>query len=254
MKKHRRSPGRIAAFFCAVLLFSLLTGCRSLEASSSSAYISAEGYDAGDIYEYFREIAFGSEYGGYRGTVCKWTEEIVCCVEGDYDKGEMDVLADLAARLNRISGFPGVRMTDDKEKAIFTISFVMQGELDELFGPEAVNSSGMSRFYWSKNSGEIVRAETGIASNITPMNAKASVICEEFLQAMGLSSDSYAHPESVFYEGYNGALRPAEIDWALIELLYSRDIKPGMEEADALRTARKLLGLPPEETSAQSGS
>ena len=231
----------------ASLLLLLTGGCRSLEtAASSSELITAEGYTAQEIYDYFAEIAFQSEYGGYRGRLCKWTGEIVCYIEGDYTEGEMDVLTDLAARLNTISGFPGVRMTAEKEAANFTISFIMQNELSSLFGPEANHCSGMSKFYWTKEGGEIVRAETGIASNITPMNAKASVICEEFLQALGLSSDSYAHPESVFYEGYNGALRPAEIDWALIELLYSESVSPGMEEADALPAVRSLLGLPEE--------
>lgn len=226
-------------------VFFLLCGCRPLETSvSSSEIIRAEGYTSEEIYEYFAEIAFQSEYGGWRGRLCKWTDEIVCYIEGDYAEGEMDVLTDLAARLNTIPAFPGIRMTSDREQANFTISFVMQNELTRLFGPEAEHSSGMSKFYWTKKSGEIIRAETGIASNITPMNAKASVICEEFLQALGLSSDSYSYPESVFYQGYNGALRPAEIDWALIELLYSDTLQPGMEEEDALTEVRLLLGLP----------
>jgi len=233
---------------CAAVLLPVC-GCRPLETSaSSSEFIRAEGYTAEEIYDYFSEIAFQSEYGGWRGRLCKWSDEIVCYIEGDFAEGEMAVLTDLAARLNSIPSFPGIRMTAQRDQANFTISFVMQNELQRLFGADAEHSSGMSKFYWTKKSGEIIRAETGIASNITPMNAKASVICEEVLQALGLSSDSYAHPESVFYQGYNGALRPAEIDWALIELLYSESIHPGMEEEEALAEVRLLLGLPTEIT------
>ena len=248
----RRDLLRVSAGIAAALL---LGGCRSIEtAVSSSEQISAEGYSAEEIYAYFAEIAFQSEYGGWRGRLCKWTQEIVCYIEGDYSEGEMDVLTDLAARLNTIPAFPGIRMTSDKEQANFIISFVMQNELTRLFGAEAEHSSGMSKFYWTKKTGEIVRAETGIASNITPMNAKASVICEEILQAMGLSSDSYAHPESVFYQGYNGALRPAAIDWAMLELLYSESILPGMQENEALAQARRLLGLTEELSEKETNS
>lgn len=229
--------------FALAVCMLLLCGCSPAAVSAEAVPITAEGYTAEQIYEYFAQIAFASEYGGYRGTVCKWTEEIVCSVSGDYAEGEMDVLRDLAARLNAIEGFPGVKVTENAEEANFTVNFVMQGELRTIFGESAAASSGMSRFYWTKKGGKIIRAETGIASNITPMNAKASVICEEFLQALGLSSDSYDYPESVFYEGYNGALRPAEIDWALIELLYSESITPGMAEEEALKQARVLLGL-----------
>ena len=233
---------RIPALLLCVLL---LIGCRA-EDPAAWAPVAAEGYTAEQICDYFAQIAFSSEYGGYRGSICKWTDEIVCYVSGDCAEGEMVVLTDLAERLNAIPGFPGVRITEaeeDAEKANFTMQFVMQGELRALFGEDAAVSSGMSRFYWTKKGGEIVRAETGIAANITPMNAKASVICEEFLQAMGLSSDSYDYPESIFYEGYNGALRPAPIDWALLELLYSESIPAGTSEADAMAQVRRLLGL-----------
>ena len=233
----------------AVLLAALLSlaGCTAQTSAEPSGPITAEGYTAQQICDYFAELAFGSEFGGYRGTICKWTKEIVMHVSGDYAEGEIAVLEDLAARLNGIAGFPGIRMTDDADEANFTVAFVMQGELAALFGAQAENSSGMTKFYWTKKGGEIVRAEVGIASNITPMNAKASVICEEVLQALGLCCDSYSYPESVFYEGYNGRLRPAEIDWALVSLLYSDALAPAMPESDAMAQARLLLGLAEEE-------
>lgn len=233
---------RAAAALCAAL--SLLTACGAAEtAAPASGPITAEGYTAQQICDYFAELAFGSEFGGYRGTVCKWTKEIVCHVSGDYAEGEITVLTDIMERLCAIPGFPGVRMTEDADEANFTVAFVMQNELKELFGEAAENSSGMTKFYWTKKGGEIVRAEVGIASNITPMNAKASVICEEFLQALGLCCDSYTYPESVFYEGYNGRLRPAEIDWALLALLYSEKIPPAASKEDAMEQVRILLGM-----------
>ena len=158
----RRAP--VLRFCAGILTVLVLVGCRALEtAASSSETVRAEGYTAEEIYDYFAEIAFQSEYGGWRGRLCKWTEEIVCYIEGDYASGEMDVLTDLAARLNTIPAFPGIRMTSQKEQANFVISFVMQNELTELFGAEAEHSSGMSKFYWTKKSGEIIRAQTGIA-------------------------------------------------------------------------------------------
>lgn len=235
----------------ASLLVLSLAGCRAAGMALTSSRVTAEEYTPQEILGYFDEIAFSSEYGGYRGTICKWTDELVCFVTGDFAEGEMTVLCELAGRLNEIPGFPGIRMTDDEEAANFVVRFVMQGELVGLFGADASAASGMSRFYWMKSSGKIVRAEAGIASNITPQNAKASVICEEFLQSLGLASDSCTYPESVFYEGYNGSLRPAEIDWAVLELLYSDAIRPGMARKDALAAARELLGIPEETDSTE---
>lgn len=227
----RRFAAVLAAAAC------LLSACRA----AVTARVAADGYTDEEILAYFDELAFSSEYGGYRGMVCKWTEEIVYRVEGDVAAGELIVLSDLAARLNEIPGFPGIRMTDGTDEANFTVSFVMQGELAARFGENARSASGMSRFTYRTSSGEIVRAEAGVASNITPQAAKASVICEEFLQSLGLAADSYTYPESVFYEGYNDSIRPAAIDWAVLELLYSETIRPGMAREDALAAARALL-------------
>ncbi len=235
----------------ALCLFALLclSACEPAEpAAAEGAAIRAEGYTSAEILAYFSEIAFGSEYGGYRGTVCKWEDEIALWLDGEYGAGEVDVIADLMEKLNDIDGFPGIRYAEAESDANFRLHFVMQGDLTDYFGERAENSSGMSLFSFQKSTGLIVEAEVGVASNITPQNAKASVICEELLQSLGIACDSYAFPESVFYEGYNGSIRPAPIDWALLEILYHETITPGMAYGDVVEAAAALLGIAAAET------
>ncbi len=237
----RRAFMTVLCLFC---LF-LLSACQPGEpVSAEGAVVRAEGYTAEEVLAYFSEIAFCSEYGGYRGTVCKWEDEINLWIDGEYGEGEIAVIEDLVDRLNEIDGFPGIRYAESEDTANYRLHFVMQGDLADYFGEKASTSSGMSLFSFRKSTGVILEAEAGVASNITPQNAKASVICEELLQALGLVSDSYAFPESVFYEGYNGSVRPAPIDWALLELLYHETITPGMAYGDAVRAASALLGIP----------
>ena len=235
---------------CAALLLSILLllpalcGCRTAPASSEGTYITAEGYTAEEILAYFSEIVFGSEYGGYRGTVCKWNEPILLWIHGEFGEGELAVLGDLMDRLNGIEGFPGISFAETEAEANALLYFVMQGNLTDYFGESAENASGRTQFSFKKSTGEIISAKIGVASNIAPQSAKASVICEELLQSLGVASDSYAYPESVFYEGYNASLRPAEIDWAILTLLYHKSITPGMSYGDAMDKASALLGIP----------
>ena len=237
---------RMKRLFTAVLslLLLLLSGCGTSPTSADAGYITAEGYTAEAILSYFSEVTFGSEYGGYRGTVCKWTDEVRLWLTGDFSEDEIAVLDDLLLRLNGIDGFPGIVYADTEEEANFVLRFVMQGDLVDYFGGNAENASGMSSYTWKKATGEILSAHAGVACNISPAKAKASVICEELLQSLGLASDAYTHPESVFYEGYNASPRPAEIDWALITLLYHETITPGMAYGDAMDQAAALLGIP----------
>lgn len=231
-----------AAVLAALLL--LLPGCGTSTTSADAGYITAAGYTAEAILSYFSEVTFGSEYGGYRGTVCKWTDEVRLWLTGDFSEEETAVLDDLITRLNGIDGFPGILRVESEEDANFVLRFVMQGDLVDYFGGNAENASGMSSYTWKKATGEILSAHAGVACNISPAKAKSSVICEELLQSLGLASDAFSHPESVFYEGYNASPRPAEIDWALVTLLYHEAITPGMAYGDAMDAAAALLGIP----------
>ena len=240
-----RSARRTAAFLLSCfLLFPVLSGCGAEPALAEGEYITAAEYTAEEILAYFSETVFGSEYGGWRGTVCKWTEPVLLWIHGECGEGERAVIDDLMERLNGIGGFPGISYAKAEKDANFLLYFVMQGELADYFGESAENASGRTQFSFRKSSGEILTAKVGVASNITPQRAKASVICEEILQALGPASDSYTYPESVFYEGYNASLRPAEIDWAILTLLYHKTITPGMAYGDAMDTAAALLGIP----------
>lgn len=233
-------------FFAALTacLLLCLHGCTTAPTSADAGYITAEGYTAEEILSYFSEVTFGSEYGGYRGTVCKWAGEIRLWLTGSFTEEDSSVLYDLIDRLNGIDGFPGIGYAASEEDANFILRFVTQGDLTHHFGENAENACGMSCYTWQKATGEILSAEAGVACNISPRDAKSSVICEELLQSLGLASDTFTHPESVFYEGYNASPRPSEIDWALVTLLYNENISPGMAYGDAMDEAAALLGIP----------
>ncbi len=215
--------------------------------AGNAAVVHAPGYEPHEILDYFTDIAFGSEYGGYRGTVCKWTEPITLSLEGAPTEADIALIDTLCSRLNEIPGFPGISRAETEETANFVLRFVPQGELSHYFGSEAENVRGMSRFTYRVADGGIFRAEAGVASNITPESAKSSVISEELLQSLGLASDSYTYEESIFYEGYTRSLTPVSIDWALLEILYHESIAPGMAYGDALKAAARLLGLSEDE-------
>ena len=59
---------------------------------------------------------------------------------------------------------------------------------------------------------------------------------EELCQSLGLLNDTYDYPESIFYQYHTETDWPTSLDWAIIELLYRTEIRPGMDES-AVRTA-----------------
>ena len=73
---------------------------------------------------------------------------------------------------------------------------------------------------------------------------RAGVICEEIIQSLGLSNDSYTYPDSIFYQGYSEISWPSELDWTLVELLYHPALRLGMTADEVRQVLLPLLTSP----------
>ena len=77
------------------------------------------------------------------------------------------------------------------------------------------------------------------------MEARPAVIAEELCQGLGLLQDVYDQPESIFYQyhyqHYFTANWPSPLDWAVMRLLYSDVLRPGMNESEALAAAATIV-------------
>lgn len=204
-----------------------------------SGLISSEDYTAGEIMDYFGEVAFGSEFGDSSGRVCRWEEPIKYTVTGSPRESDLELLSVLCDRLNEIEGFPGISYTDNAKKANYTVMFIPRSQIVEEFENATEACVGMSEFTWYTSSAEIFKARAAIDCDAE--SERESTVCEEFLQSLGLAMDSYAHPNSVFYQGVCNYSRPSELDYILVELLYSPALTTGMTKTEALRTAVELL-------------
>ena len=68
-----------------------------------------------------------------------------------------------------------------------------------------------------------------------PEELRRCAIVEEITQALGLTNDSWWYPDSRFYQGFSINPGLADIDEALIRLLYDPRIEPGMTIEDLER-------------------
>lgn len=193
----------------------------------------------GEILDYFNEVAIGSEYGESADVLCKWTKKIKYAVDGSATEDDLALIADLCDRLNEIEGFPGIRKTSNADKADFVISFVSKETLKNMFDAAESGCAGMAEYSWDSATGEIISARAAIDEAIE--DERASTICEEFLQALGPACDSYKYVDSVFYESTSFVPNPSELDWVVMEILYSPALDAGMTRNQALSAAAELV-------------
>lgn len=197
---------------------------------SAENYITAEGYTAQEIIDYFCEVALDVEYGSTDNTVIKWDRPINIFVSGAPTTADLERLGALIDALNGIAGFPGINTVDSAEAANLRISFVDAGTMLANTGSDF---NGYVRVSW--NDHNIYSGDIYYLSGLT-QERRNGVIVEELCQALGLLTDTYDYPESIFHQYYTDADWPCPLDWAIIELLYRSEIRPGMDES-AVRSA-----------------
>ena len=141
-----------------------------------------------------------------------------------------------ADELNRIEGFPGIYETVDEQAANITLSFLSREEMDTQTSHLGGGFDGFVTYYWYTDSHEIYHADIKYCTDMDDFT-RSGVLCEELIQALGMSNDSYDYPYSIFYQDTSCIRWPAPIDWTLIELLYHPALQTGMNE----QTVRQIL-------------
>ena len=207
--------------------------------SAEDGTIAVTNVSAGTILDYFSAVAIGSEYGESARIVCKWQKHISYYIEGDATDDDAALIDRLCERLNEIEGFPGISRTQSGSSANLTVSFVSRSQIVQMFSEADENCAGMASYEWDSATGSILSARCAIDSSLT--SERNCTICEEFLQSLGPARDSYMFPTSVFYEGFTLTPFPTDLDFAVMEILYSPSIPVGASRLDALAAAAKLV-------------
>ena len=161
------------------------------------------------------------------------------CVLGDATDEDRELIGRLCERLNAIEGFPGIEEVSRETSANMTVSFIPRDEIMKTFDNADADCGGMAAYEWNSETGVIRSARCAIDSALDA--DRANTVCEEFLQSLGPANDSYLFSDSVFYQGYTLMPFPAEVDFAVMEILYSPRIPAGTPRLEAISLAAQLL-------------
>ena len=225
----------------------------------SSPELAAQ-YPLTDLYTadeiaYFKEIAFGvdpdivkiglnvelvrkmveNKIASGKEGIQKWDDgEIGYYVAGNPTIGDLAEVESVISKLDSlipVLHFRRVELSDARTDASLLIVF--RGKDDELgrgmVASDWMNVGGLG--YFGANNFVIEVALVMINSD-QPEEYRRGVIVEEITQVMGLPNDSWWYPDSRFYQGVSARYGLADIDEALIRLLYDPRIKPGMTIED----------------------
>ncbi|MCY3800748.1 MAG: DUF2927 domain-containing protein [Chloroflexi bacterium] len=214
-------------------------------------------YTADEI-AYFKEIAFGvdpdivrigldlelvrrmveNKIAAGKEGIQKWDDgEIGYYIAGNptaRDLAEVESIISKLDSLIPVLHFRRVELSDARADASLLIVF--RGKDDKL-GSDIVVSDWMNvggLGYFGANN-FVIDAALVIINSDQPEEYRRGVIVEEITQVMGLPNDSWWYPDSRFYQGLSASHGLADVDEALIRLLYDPRIEPGMTIEDLER-------------------
>lgn len=212
------------------------------DAEGSAGLITAAGYSGDEIIDHFCEVALGSEYGGDGSErVIRWSEPIRYYIDGNPTDADLQKISTLAAALDQVPGFPGISEATSSANANLNIHFVDSAGMNAATAgvDEGAVFNGYVNVWWSDYN--IYSGDIYYLTELTQEHRDA-VIVEELCQGLGLLTDTYDYPESIFYQYHTDTAWPTTLDWAIIQLLCSGSITAGMDESAVRAAAASLVG------------
>jgi hypothetical protein len=187
--------------------------------------------------DYFVEVALGSEFGDSHTTIKKWDKDVRIKVLGSPTQQDAKMLRTVINEINSITD--GVHLQLNSQNPNVTIYFVSESNFRKY---EANYSPINLGFFWDlwKENNIIYNSKILISIDGVTQTERSHLIREELTQSLGLMKDSYRYKDSVFYQGWTSVTQYADIDKALIEMLYRPEIRPGMTKSQVLQVLRTL--------------
>lgn len=189
--------------------------------------------------DYFLEVAMGSEYN-QQGTpkIHKWSGNVRVQPFGKPTIEDLKTLRTVISEINALTGGT-IQMQLVERNPSITIHFVPEAQFRKIEPAYIPVNFGFFVARWD-NKGVINRANVLITTTGVTQKERSHLIREELTQSLGLMRDSYRYADSMFYQPWTDVTRYSEFDKALIQMLYLPQVKPGMTQAEAIRTLNSM--------------
>ncbi|MBQ4088728.1 MAG: DUF2927 domain-containing protein [Clostridia bacterium] len=224
----KRAIGRI---FLAILVFMAIFG-----GALAEEYVVTDAQTVRrDAVELLRECAFSSEYewgDGERSRLIRWEAPLNVYVGGEPGEDDMEFLTQFFTQLQlRVPMFPTIAFTEDESAANVRYYFVPLDDMGEYVSNYTEGNWGYVSFWWNGDF-ELYDIEIAIATDVTAQPDRNHLMMEEFINGSGISNDHYAYSDSITYQPWTACQTPSELDFAMLNLIYSDFARAGMTEEE----------------------
>lgn len=199
--------------------------------------------------DYFLDIAMGSEYGNASPHIRKWATDLRINIHGTPSSQDMTSIEAVVDELNTLIDPIEIEILDrpvsngtasnqtlstlslapiplEAENANVNIYFVPHTDFSNYVPQYEEGNLGYAWIWWQDDT--IYDATILISTNGINQVERSHLIREELTQSLGLLRDSYQYEDSIFFQLWTSTTQYSSLDEALIRMLYSPKIQPGM--------------------------
>lgn len=202
-----------------IFVFLLLVCCKDINKNETQGVkdvqVISEKYSR-EAFNYLYEVCFFGEVERKKVHLTKWKSNVKYYISGKASKQDIEMVMKAIIKLNSLKLPISFQLVEEKQSSNVSIYF---GDTTSLKPLGLINNFEGQSIVTATN-GIIDSAKVLIADHSINSIKKESVILEEMTQIIGLSSDSYTYPESLFYQGENSVTDYLPIDKEMMLLLY----------------------------------
>lgn len=190
--------------------------------------------NARQLFGFYDEIALHAEFGTQDGRIHKWTEPISLYIRPSQERIKyLDYISDFLDNLNKIEGFPGIRIAEYSFNSGIVLDFVSESKMSGITASYGETAIGFTTIYWNSKSNAITSAEIYILNEKSATEDEIRhALLEEITQSLGLINDSSRYEDSIFYIEYSTTPALSQTDWQVISIHYSDEIRCGMNKEE----------------------
>lgn len=191
----------------------------------------------------FCRCAFHPEYGPEEEhLLTRWDQEITVWAGGSPTSEDLRTVDSFLAELReKVAGLPEIRRVRQDSQADIRIWYVPLYMMGYYLDGYVEGNRGFFTFTHPGN--RIVSARIAIATDDTSQEERNHLLLEELTGALGLPGDHLVYRDSILYDPWTVTQSLSEVDWRMLNILYSPVLSPGMSEDQAREMIKAEMGI-----------
>ncbi len=197
-------------------------------ALAASSFYASDARDAKlKALECLRNSAFGSEYNSSTDRLVRWDSPIRIYVGGNPTQQDMNTLRSFIMELNlRVPELPNITLVNREADSNVQYFFVPLRQMGNYVSNYTEGNWGYVSYRYQNY--RIYTARIAIAADATNQRQRNHLIMEEFVGGLGMGNDHYLYSDSIIYQPWTEVQAPSEVDWLMLNMVYSPHVQPGM--------------------------